>query len=204
MKTNYQLLLDKIIEDNSKLNKIPKLLMHSCCGPCSSYPIEYLSNYFSITIYYYNPNIFPYSEFERRSIEQQKLINELKTKYPINFVLEAYNNDEYEEYIKGHQSDLEGGIRCFKCYNLRMKKAAIYAKTNNFDYFTTTLSVSPYKNSEKINEIGILLEQEIGIKYLYADFKKKEGYKRSIELSKQYNLYRQDYCGCKYSMKDGD
>ena len=198
---NYQKELDKIlkmIEDNKKT---PKLLLHSCCAPCSSYVLEYLSNYFEITIFYYNPNISPYEEFQKRVEEQKRLIGELPVKNKINFIEGEYDNNYYEELINGLEQEKEGGSRCHICYKMRLQKTAKLAKTLGFDYFTTTLSISPYKNSKVLNEIGEKLQEDYSINYLYADFKKKEGYKRSIELSKKYNLYRQDYCGCKYSKR---
>lgn len=201
MKPNYQVILDETLEKIVKNDKIPNLLLHSCCAPCSSYVLEYLSNYFNITIYYYNPNISPYEEFEKRALEQVNLIKKLRTKNPINYIIEKYNNDEFEQIVVGLTNELEGGPRCFKCYNLRLEKTCLYSKEHNFDYFTTTLSVSPYKNSDKLNEIGSYLEEKYNINFLRADFKKKNGYKRSIELSKKYNLYRQDYCGCIYSKR---
>ncbi len=196
---NYQTKLDEIIENISKEDKVPKLLLHACCAPCSTYCIEYLSNYFDITIYYYNPNIEPESEFEKRANEMKKFISTFKAKNPVKCIIEHYDSKEFEDAVKGYEDEPEGSYRCYICYRLRMAAAADYAKDHDFDYFTTTLSISPYKNSNKLNEIGIDLEKEIGVKYLYGDFKKKNGYKRSIELSKDYNLYRQDYCGCKYS-----
>lgn len=202
MKQNYQLVLDNIIKNINKNAEAPSLLLHSCCAPCSSYVIEYLSNYFKITVYYYNPNISPSEEFEKRALEQIKLIDTIKTKYKVNYVIAKYNNEEYESIIKGLGNEHEGGKRCFNCYTLRLENTCVFAKNNNFDFFGTTLSVSPYKNSQKINEIGELLQNKYNIKYLYADFKKNNGYKRSIELSKKYNLYRQDYCGCIYSKKE--
>lgn len=201
MKTNYQKVLDETINSLEKRNKVPHLLLHSCCAPCSSYVLEYLSNYFFITIYYYNPNISPKEEFTKRALEQIKLIESLNTKYPVKYVIANYNNEEFEKEIRGLELEKEGGSRCFKCYRLRLEKTCQYAKTHHFDYFTTTLSISPYKNSDKLNEIGIELEKKYDINYLCADFKKKDGYKRSIELSKKYNLYRQDYCGCIYSKR---
>lgn len=199
MKTNYQLILDKTIEELKKNEKVPKLLLHSCCAPCSSYVLEYLSKYFEITIYYYNPNIDTKDEFDLRSREQIKLINDMHKTREINYVIETFDPNEFEEIAKGHEEDKEGGERCTLCYNLRLEKTAKYAKENGFDYFTTTLSISPYKNSQKLNNIGEKLGEKYNVNYLYADFKKNNGYKRSIELSKMYNLYRQDYCGCKYS-----
>ena len=194
---NYQLEMEKII--NQKQGN--KLLLHACCAPCSSYVLEYLTNYFYITILYYNPNIYPKEEFDKRYQELNRLIKELPHSNSISLIEGRYDYNEFLNIAKGLESVPEGGERCFKCYELRMREAAKYAKEHNFDYFTTTLSISPYKNSNKLNEIGKKLEDELGVKYLYADFKKKNGYKRSIELSKEYNLYRQDYCGCIYSKK---
>lgn len=201
---NYQLITEKIIKESLDNNQVPTLLIHSCCAPCSSYVLEYLSKYFAITIFYYNPNIYPFEEYTRRLIEQQKLIQEMPFTNPVKLIEGNYSYEKYQQYIKGLESEKEGGSRCFKCYELRMKEAACLAKENNFDYFTTTLSISPYKNAKKINEIGEQLEKEYNVKYLYADFKKKDGYKRSLELSKTYNLYRQNYCGCSYSIRNDD
>ena len=194
---NYQKILDEIIEQLQFQDTKPTLLLHACCAPCSSYVLEYLHKYFDITIYYYNPNIYPENEYMRRMNELKKFLNE--TKYNIKLIEEKYIPDEYYNAVKGLEKLGEKSERCYKCYEFRMKKSCIYAKNNNFDYFTTTLSISPYKNSIWINEIGKKLSDEYGIKYLYSDFKKKNGYKRSLELSRKYNLYRQDYCGCVYS-----
>ena len=193
---NYSLELDKII---SNLNGTPSLLLHSCCAPCSSYVLSFLSEYFNITVLYYNPNISPIEEYEKRKQEQIRLIKEMPFKDNVNIMDCDYDNNKFEQLSHGLESEKEGGARCFKCYNLRLEKTAIIAKENNFDYFGTTLTVSPYKNSQKLNEIGSMLEEKYQIPYLYSDFKKKEGYKKSIEFSKKYNLYRQNYCGCKYS-----
>ena len=198
---NYQKELDKLITNLQKEEKVPTLLLHSCCAPCSSYVLEYLSNYFHITVLYYNPNIYPESEYGKRIVEQQKLIGEMKVKYPVQFIAGDYDKETFYEMAKGLEEVKEGGIRCFKCYELRLRKAAEIAKANGFDYFTTTLSISPLKNSAKLNEIGLKLAEEYGVSYLTSDFKKKNGYKRSVELSAQYGLYRQDYCGCVYSMR---
>jgi hypothetical protein len=195
---NYQIVLDSTLKS---LNEKKKLLLHACCAPCSSYVIEYLSNYFDITILYYNPNIDTEFEFNKRLSELQRFVHEFKTKNPVSVVSVGYNNQEYFDEIKGLEDEVEGGSRCFKCFKLRLKKACLYAKDNNFDYFTTTLTISPLKNSKVINEIGHELEIEFNVPYLYSDFKKREGYKRSIVLSHEYNLYRQDYCGCKFSKK---
>src|SRR5574344_77138 len=196
MKENYQIKLDNIINN---LDSPKKLLLHSCCAPCSSYVIEYLSNYFYITVLYYNPNIEPIEEYEKRKNEEIRFIKEFKAKYPVTMMDIDYDNNSYHEFIKGLENEPEGGARCSKCFVLRLEKTAIKAKENNFDYFGTTLTVSPYKNSQILNNIGKSLEEKYNIKYLYSDFKKREGYKRSIELSKEYNLYRQHYCGCLYS-----
>lgn len=198
---NYQKELDKLITNLQKEEKVPTLLLHSCCAPCSSYVLEYLSNYFRITVLYYNPNIYPESEYSKRIVEQQKLIDEMDVKYPVQFIAGDYDKEIFYEMAKGLEEVKEGGIRCFKCYELRLRKAAEIAKANGFDYFTTTLSISPLKNSAKLNEIGLKLAEEYGVSYLTSDFKKKNGYKRSVELSAQYGLYRQDYCGCVYSMR---
>ncbi len=198
MKTNYQIILDETLK---KLEKKEKLLLHSCCGPCSSYVLEYLCKYFDITVLYYNPNIYPEDEYQKRLHEQIKLINELNNN-KIKEIDLPYNHKEFTDYIKGHENDKEGGIRCHLCYKFRLEKTAEYAKENNFDYFSTTLTVSPYKDSQILNEIGSFLEKKYNIKYLYSDFKKKNGYKRSIELSKKYDLYRQNYCGCEFSLSE--
>lgn len=199
---NYQLKLEEVIKENQNNNYIPTLLLHSCCAPCSSYCLEYLSNFFKITIFYYNPNITDKNEYLKRVAEQQRLIKELPCKYEIKFLEGNYNPNLFLNLAKGLESEPEKGKRCFKCYELRMRETALIAKKNNFDYFATTLTLSPYKNANKVNEIGEKLEKEFKIKYLYSDFKKKDGYKRSIELSKIYNLYRQDYCGCIYSKQN--
>ncbi len=196
---NYQLELEKELEKIKDLSIKPKLLLHACCGPCSSYVIEYLSKYFDITIYYYNPNIYPETEYIRRKEEAKRFIDLFNK--DVKFIECNYNPNEYYDSIKGLEELGEKSKRCYECYRLRMKEACIYAKDNNYDYFTTTLSISPYKVSSWINEIGENLSKEFDIKYLYADFKKKNGFKRSLELSKEYNMYRQDYCGCIYSYK---
>ena len=197
---NFQKLLDEEIKLIKESKIKPKLLLHACCGPCSSYVVEYLSKYFDITIYYYNPNTYPETEFNRRLDELNKFINNFNNN--VKVIEESYNPIEFYDSIKGLENLGEKSRRCYNCYELRMNKAALYAKNNNFDYFTTTLSISPYKNASWINEIGSKLENKIGIKYIYSDFKKKNGYKRSLELSKKYNLYRQEYCGCVYSKKE--
>ena len=199
MKENYDKKLKELI---TKLEYRPKLLLHSCCAPCSSYVIEYLSKYFDITILYYNPNISPEEEYEKRKEEQLKFIKKFDN---IKFMDCDYDNELYNKSIKGLENEPEKGGRCNVCFKLRLDKTARSAKENNFEYFCTTLTVSPYKNAVLINEIGNELSNKYNINYLYSDFKKNEGYKRSIELSKKYDLYRQDYCGCIYSKrKDQD
>ncbi len=193
---NYQLVLEDTLK---KIEPGTKLLLHACCAPCSSYCIEYLSNYFEITIFYYNPNIDTDLEYDKRVNELKRFVSEFKTKYPVHLVILPHLQEEYNEIVVGLEDEPERGARCLKCYELRLRKSFLYAKKNNFDYITTTLTLSPLKNSKVINEIGKKLEDEYNFKYLYSDFKKKEGYKRSIILSREYNLYRQDYCGCKYS-----
>lgn len=201
-KINYQKELDDLIENLVKEKKTPTLLLHSCCAPCSSYVLEYLSQYFKISILFYNPNIYPLEEYSRRVAEQKGLISALKVKNEIGFLEGRYDTDSFYNIAKGLENEKEGGERCFKCYELRIKEAAVIAKEEGLDYFTTTLSISPHKNAQKLNEIGHKLSAKYDVKYLYSDFKKKEGYKRSIELSNEYNLYRQDYCGCIFSKKE--
>ena len=188
---NYNEEMKKIIQNK----KGRKLLLHSCCGPCSSSVIERLKDDFDITVLYYNPNIEPFEEYEKRKNEQMRLLDI----YHIKHMDIDYLNEEYRSKVIGHENDKENGTRCHLCYELRLEKTAKLAKENGFDYFCTTLTVSPYKSSPVINEIGLKLEEKYHIDYLVSDFKKEEGYKRSIELSKEYNLYRQDYCGCLYS-----
>ena len=199
MKINYQNKLDDIIKEILKENKVPSLLLHSCCAPCSSYVIEYLSNYFKITVFYYNPNIYPQDEYTKRVEEEKDFIVRFKTKHKVDFIEGNYDTDKFYSIAKGFESESEGGERCFRCYELRLRETASVAKDKGYDYFTTTLSISPYKNAQKLNEIGEKFGKEYNIQYLYSDFKKKNGYKRSIELSREYNLYRQDYCGCIFS-----
>ena len=178
-----------------------KLLLHSCCAPCSSHVITHLTKYFDLTILYYNPNIFPYKEYQKRKKEQLKLIKEIPTINKINTIDCDYENSFYEEKIKGYETCKERGARCEICFNIRLEKTAKLAHEKKYDYFCTTLTVSPYKNSDLINQIGEALSKKYQVNWLYSDFKKNNGYKNSIELSKKYNLYRQNYCGCIYSQK---
>ena len=183
-----------------KLDSRPKLLLHSCCAPCSSYVITFLDKYFDITIFYSNDNIYPVSEFNKRLDEEIKFC--LKINPNIKVIYDEYEYNDYLNAIKGKENLGERSPRCYECYKFRLEKTAKKAKELGYDYFTTTLSISPHKNSTWINEIGNVLESEYNVKYLYSDFKKEEGYKRSIELSKEYGLYRQDYCGCVYSLNE--
>ncbi len=199
---NYQKELDRLIERLKKEEKAPSLLLHSCCAPCSSYVLEYLSDYFNITVFYYNPNIFPESEYTKRILEQQMLIGEMKVKHPVLFIAGHYDKERFYEMARGMEHLKEGGERCLKCYELRLREAAKIAKEGGFEYYTTTLSISPLKNADRLNEIGTRLANEYGVKYLQSDFKKRNGYKRSIELSKEFGLYRQDYCGCEFSIRN--
>ena len=195
MKINYQRELDAVL--NSLNGTKPRLLIHSCCAPCSSYVLEYLSEYFDITILYYNPNIYPEEEFNKRLFEQQRLVNEMGISAKVIDI--GYQSEKFYEAVKGLEELPEGDRRCEKCFILRLEETAKMAKEGGFDYFTTTLSISPLKDEQLLNKIGRELSDKYGVKYLYSDFKKKNGYKRSIELSAQYNLYRQDYCGCVFS-----
>ena len=198
-KINYQLELDKTINKIEGENTTKSLLLHSCCAPCSSYVLSYLNKYFNITVFYYNPNITNKEEYLKRKQEQIRLISELPAINKINILDADYNPEKFFEISKGLENCREGGERCFKCYKLRLEATAKAAKENSFDYFCTTLTISPLKNAQKINEIGQMLGDEYQISFLPSDFKKKEGFKKSIELSSQYNLYRQNYCGCIYS-----
>ena len=198
-KINYQKELEKIIEENQKKNVIPKLLLHACCAPCSSYCLEYLSQYFEIILYYFNPNISLKEEYDYRLEEEKRLISLMEFKNPVTIVDSTYNPKEFFDAVKGLENEPEGGKRCAECFKLRLKATAQKAKELNADYFTTTLTISPLKNAELLNTIGEAFAKEYEVAWLYSDFKKKEGYKRSIVLSKKYNLYRQDYCGCVFS-----
>ena len=191
--------MESILESLKKDNKIPRILLHSCCAPCSSHVISVLTEYADITILYYNPNIEPFEEYEKRKQEEIRFIEQYPNKNKLDIIDCDYDNNLFKEMSKGLEQEKEGGARCIKCYHLRLDKTASMASKLNYDYFATTLTVSPLKDSYKLNEIGLLLQDKYNIKYLVSDFKKKEGYKHSIELAKEYDLYRQDYCGCIYS-----
>lgn len=199
-KINYQKELDRIIEKNGDIK--PKLLLHSCCAPCSSYVLEYLSGYFDITVFYFNPNISPESEYVKRVNEVKRLIAEMPSCSQVRFMEGRYEPQEFYSCAKGLEDEPEGGERCLKCFRLRLKEAARAAKEINADYVCTTLTISPLKNAENLNRIGEEEAESLGIKWLPSDFKKKNGYKRSIELSDEYNLFRQNYCGCVFSKRD--
>ncbi len=199
MNENYQITLDRTLDTIAKSGRVPSLLLHSCCAPCSSYVLEYLSRYFNITVFYYNPNLDTRGEYERRVGEQERLIREMPFEHEVRLIVGGYDTDKFHEISKGLEDAPEGGERCFKCYRLRLEEAAREAKKGGFGYFTTTLSISPLKNAKKLNEIGAELAEKYGVSYLFSDFKKREGYKRSCELSAVYSLYRQNYCGCEYS-----
>ena len=202
MVRNYQNELEKIIEKNKAAGRIPSLCLHSCCAPCSSYVLEYLSAYFKITVFYYNPNIYPEKEYWKRVSEQRELLEQLPAKYPISFMEGIYEKERFYKVTMGMEHLPEGRERCFACYKLRLQEAAKWSAQEGFDYFTTSLSISPLKNAEKLNEIGESLAKEYRMVYLPSDFKKKNGYQRSIELSKTFGLYRQDYCGCIFSKQE--
>ena len=196
---NYQKELDKTIARLQAENRIPTLLLHACCAPCSSYVLEYLSNYFEITVLYYNPNISPRTEYDTRAEELKRLIGEMEFNHPVKLVVGEYEPEKFYAMAKGMEDLPEGGERCFKCYEQRLRYTAQMANEGDFDYFTTTLSISPLKKATKLNEIGQELAAEFGVEYLLSDFKKKNGYKRSVELSAEHGLYRQNYCGCVFS-----
>ncbi len=198
-KVNYQLMLDSEITKIVNSGVKPSLLLHVCCAPCSGYVLEYLCSFFDITLFCYNPNISPEKEYRYRVEEVKRLISEMPCAKAVKFVEGEYDTDSFLKIAKGYENEDEGSERCFSCYRLRLGRSARFAAENGFDYYTTTLSISPYKNAEKLNTIGSELGEKYGVKYLFSDFKKKNGYKRSIELSAEYGLYRQDYCGCVFS-----
>lgn len=198
---NYQKELERVISAIPE-GKIPTLLLHSCCAPCSSYVLEYLSDYFAVTVLYYNPNIYPEEEFRHRADEQKRLIESLPSKHPISFIEGLFDSREFYDAVRGLEHIPEGGERCHACFRLRLEETARIAAKNGFDYFTTTLTISPLKNAAALNKIGEETASHFGIAWLPSDFKKKNGYKRSVELSEEYGLYRQDYCGCVFSKKE--
>lgn len=204
LKRNYQKELDKQLASLEREGKVPTLLLHACCAPCSSYVLEYLSRFFSIVLFNYNPNISPETEFHKREAEIRRLLREMPLARPVELVSGAYDPERFFAIAKGHEQEPEGGARCAACYRLRLEEAARAARERGCDFFTTTLSISPYKNAEKLNAIGAELAETYGVPYLFSDFKKRNGYKRSIELSQTYQLYRQDYCGCVFSKVEAE
>ncbi len=202
-KVNYQKELDRVIERHQAAGEVPRLLLHVCCAPCSSYCLEYLSNYFDITVYYYNPNISKKEEYEYRLSEEKRFISLKEFKYPVKLTESDYRPEDFFAAVKGLEKEPEGGLRCKECFRLRLEASAQKAKEQGFDYFTTTLTISPLKNAALLNEIGAGMGEKYGVSWLYSDFKKKEGYKRSIELSREFDLYRQNYCGCVFSRGRG-
>ncbi len=197
--TNYSKILEAEIENLQKSSVRPKLLLQACCAPCSSYTLEYLTQYFDITLFFYNPNISPESEYDFRADELKKFISLHPACTDVKLIISKYDSSPFFEMAQGLENEPEGGARCFKCYRLRLEETAKAAKDGGYDYFCTTLSISPHKNAEVLNQIGGNLSEKYGVKYLYSDFKKKGGYARSTQLSKEYNLYRQNYCGCIFS-----
>lgn len=198
MKENYGLLFESEMAKIEKSGTKPRLLMQACCAPCSSYVLEYIASKFDLSVYFYNPNISPADEFSLRLAELERFVTEAGHS-GVKIVSPNYDPAEFFDAVRGMEEIPEGGERCRRCYELRLRKTAEAARAGGYDYFCTTLSISPHKNAQWINEIGKSLEKECGVKWLWSDFKKKNGYKRSIELSKQYGLYRQDWCGCVYS-----
>ena len=202
-KINYQRELDQLIEEIEAEGKVPTLLLHSCCAPCSSYCIEYLSQFFAITVFYYNPNIYPDEEYFHRVKEQQRFIREFPTKHPVSFIEGDFEKDRfYSEVAKGLEKEPERGARCTKCFELRLGETAKRAAAEGMDYFATTLTISPMKDVELLNSIGAAMGERYGVEYLATEFRKKNGYLRSTQISKEYDMYRQDYCGCVYSFQE--
>lgn len=207
MERNYQKELDSIIKSITENEARPRLLLHACCAPCSSYCLEYLSEYFDITVLFYNPNLYPETEYVKRAKEEERLIETVNSKAAdedkkIKLVVSDFDSNEFYDRVKGLENCKEGGDRCRECFTLRLEKAARYAAENGFDFFTTTLTISPLKNAKLLNEIGERAGEKFGVKHLPSDFKKKGGYQRSIVLSREYGLYRQNYCGCVFSQRD--
>ena len=198
-KVNYQKELDKLIEKLEQTKEVPRLFLHSCCAPCSSYVLEYLSEHFAITVFYFNPNIAPEEEYRKRVEEQKRLIEQLPAVYPIQFLEGRYEPEEFYSRVRGLEKEPEGGARCRVCFELRLEEAARLAAEGGYDYYTTTLSISPLKNAQVLADVAIKMGEKWGVAWLTSDFKKKEGYKRSIQLSSEYDLYRQNYCGCVFS-----
>ena len=201
-KINYSKKTESIIENNKREQILPSLLIHACCAPCSSACLEYLNKYFKITVFYYNPNISPKSEFDKRLAEEKRLLKSMPFENPVDIIAGEYDYNEFLSIARGLEAVPEGGERCFKCYRLRLEQAARYAADHGFDWYCTTLSISPMKDPVRLNDLGTALGQQYGVAYLPSEFRKKDGYKRSLQLSAEYGLYRQDYCGCVFSKQE--
>ncbi len=204
MKSNYYNEMEKIIAALPKMEKKPSLLLHSCCAPCSSSVLETLTPHFDVTLYYYNPNIYPKEEYTRRKEEQEQFLSKLPGKMRVKMIEGPYDTGAFSQIARGYEKQPEGGLRCARCFILRLTHAAQSAKKMGADFFTTTLSVSPHKDAQLLNMLGGQIGEKFNIPFLYADFKKRDGFKRSLALSKQYGLYRQDYCGCAYSKEESE
>lgn len=196
---NYAKELERLIQKLQQEGKVPRLLLHVCCAPCSSAVLEYLSQYFAITLLYYNPNIAPLEEYQKREAELRRLVSQMKFTHPVELLPCQYDGQAFVQAARGLEGEPEGGKRCEACFRLRLRYAAQEAARLRFDYYTTTLSISPMKNAPLLNQLGEEIGREFGVAHLPSDFKKKDGYKRSVQLSKEYDLYRQDYCGCAFS-----
>lgn len=196
---NYAKELEQLIQKLQQEGKVPRLLLHACCAPCSSAVLEYLSQYFAITLLYYNPNIVPLEEYQKREAELRRLVSQMKFIHPVELLPCQYDGQAFVQAARGLEGEPEGGKRCEACFRLRLRYAAQEAARLRFDYYTTTLSISPMKNAPLLNQLGEEIGREFGVAHLPSDFKKKDGYKRSVQLSKEYDLYRQDYCGCAFS-----
>lgn len=196
---NYAKELERLIQKLQQEGKVPRLLLHACCAPCSSAVLEYLSQYFAITLLYYNPNIAPLEEYQKREAELRRLVSQMKLTHPVELLPCQYDGQAFVQAARGLEGEPEGGKRCEACFRLRLRYAAQEAARLRFDYYTTTLSISPMKNAPLLNQLGEEIGREFGVAHLPSDFKKKDGYKRSVQLSKEYDLYRQDYCGCAFS-----
>lgn len=201
-RVNYAREMDAVIARHTAAGEVPSLLLHSCCGPCSSATLEQLTDYFRVTLFYFNPNIHPEEEYRHRAREQERFLREISPRYPVAFREGEYCPQCFYDSVKGLEREPEGGARCAVCFELRLRNTAMLAKAEEFDYFTTTLSVSPHKDAPTLNEIGGRLAKEYGVSYLFSDFKKRDGYLRSIRLAQEHGLYRQNYCGCIFSRED--
>ena len=196
---NYAKELEQLIQKLQQEGKVPRLLLHACCAPCSSAVLEYLSQYFAITLLYYNPNIAPLEEYQKREAELRRLVSQMKFTHPVELLPCQYDGQAFVQAARGLEGEPEGGKRCEAWFRVRLRYAAQEAARLRFDYYTTTLSISPMKNAPLLNQLGEEIGREFGVAHLPSDFKKKDGYKRSVQLSKEYDLYRQDYCGCAFS-----